>query len=74
MPSFRSYFDTTSNLSTINGNITSLLLVGCVVGALSIAFYGDVLGRRKAIFLGGCLFTIGAGAFVLDESFLFMLK
>ncbi|TPX38358.1 hypothetical protein SmJEL517_g00345 [Synchytrium microbalum] len=60
MDSFKSYFNTAVDQTNINGNIASLFLVGCVIGALAIALFGDVLGRKRAIFIGGCLFCIGA--------------
>ncbi|TPX38101.1 hypothetical protein SmJEL517_g00336 [Synchytrium microbalum] len=60
MDSFKAYFNTPSDLSVINGNITALFLVGCVAGALAVAFVGDVLGRKRAIFAGGCVFSVGA--------------
>ncbi|TPX52967.1 hypothetical protein SeMB42_g01079 [Synchytrium endobioticum] len=59
MSSFQDYFGTARDLSGYNGNITSLFLVGCVVGALLVSFGGDLLGRKKIIFIGGLFFILG---------------
>ncbi|KAI9182916.1 hypothetical protein H9P43_003828 [Blastocladiella emersonii ATCC 22665] len=48
--------DSTSRVSTI----VSFFLLGCIPGALFIAFAADVLGRKKSIWLGAILFTAGA--------------
>jgi MFS family permease len=33
--------------------------VGCALGALSCAFLGDILGRRRTIFTAGCVVLVG---------------
>lgn len=43
----------------IKGNITSLFLVGCVVGAMIVSVMADYLGRKRSILVGGLLFAAG---------------
>ncbi|CAG8312614.1 unnamed protein product [Penicillium salamii] len=45
--------------STIQGTTVAIYEVGCALGAGSCAFLGDRLGRRKTIFLAGCIALIG---------------
>lgn len=33
--------------------------MGCALGALSCAFIGDILGRRRMIFVAGCTALVG---------------
>ncbi|KAI9216621.1 general substrate transporter, partial [Blastocladiella britannica] len=47
--------DNTSKTSLI----VSFFLLGCIPGALFIAFAADILGRKKSLFLGSFLFTAG---------------
>ncbi|KAI1357264.1 general substrate transporter [Xylaria arbuscula] len=44
---------------TWQGFVVSIYAVGCFFGALFILIYGNTLGRRKAIFMGGCTMIIG---------------
>lgn len=44
---------------TWQGFVVSIYAVGCFFGALFILLYGNTLGRRKAIFMGGCTMIIG---------------
>ncbi|KAJ9483474.1 hypothetical protein VN97_g9930 [Penicillium thymicola] len=48
-----------SHNSTIQGTTVAIYEVGCAIGAGSCAFLGDRLGRRKTIFLAGCIALIG---------------
>jgi MFS family permease len=41
------------------GTTVAIYEVGCAIGALSCAFLGDKLGRRKTIFLAGCIASVG---------------
>ncbi|KAI1816660.1 general substrate transporter [Poronia punctata] len=41
------------------GFVVSIYAVGCFCGALFILIFGDKLGRRKAIFLGGIVMILG---------------
>lgn len=45
--------------STIQGLVNGTLQLGALVGALSCSVIGDKFGRRKTIFIGGCLAGIG---------------
>ncbi|EAU39003.1 conserved hypothetical protein [Aspergillus terreus NIH2624] len=45
--------------STRQGAVIASLQLGALVGALSCAFYGDRLGRRKTIFLAALIAIIG---------------
>ncbi|KAK1996596.1 general substrate transporter [Colletotrichum falcatum] len=48
--------------SDIEGTTVAIYEVGCAVGALSCAFVGDVLGRRRTIFVAGCIVIAGVVA------------
>ncbi|CAG8898184.1 unnamed protein product [Penicillium egyptiacum] len=48
-----------SHNSTIQGTTVAIYEVGCALGAGSCAFLGDRLGRRKTIFLAGCIALAG---------------
>ncbi|KAK2023741.1 general substrate transporter [Colletotrichum zoysiae] len=45
--------------SSIEGTAVAIYEVGCAIGALSCAFVGDVLGRRRTIFIAGCIVIVG---------------
>ncbi|PYH98481.1 general substrate transporter [Aspergillus ellipticus CBS 707.79] len=45
--------------STSQGACNASFQMGCLVGALSLYFYGDKLGRRRTIFLAAILTIIG---------------
>ncbi|KAJ5109804.1 hypothetical protein N7532_002449 [Penicillium argentinense] len=45
--------------STIQGTTVAIYEVGCALGALGCVFLGDKLGRRKTIFLAGCIALVG---------------
>ncbi|EED24029.1 sugar transporter, putative [Talaromyces stipitatus ATCC 10500] len=48
-----------SHKSTIQGTTIAIYEVGCALGALSCAYLGDKLGRRRTIFLAGCIACVG---------------
>ncbi|KAI8582480.1 hypothetical protein K450DRAFT_206130 [Umbelopsis ramanniana AG] len=66
--SFQKHFNiTAAESANLNGNVVSLLQVGCLVGALSANFFGDRFGRRWSVMgysvvfiVGGILQTIGS--------------
>ncbi|KAG0152602.1 hypothetical protein CROQUDRAFT_650047 [Cronartium quercuum f. sp. fusiforme G11] len=72
LPTFVSTFpeiDTTSSSlttekkrdnSTLQGISVAIYEIGCMFGALSCLYIGDLLGRRKVIFLGALIMVIGA--------------
>jgi MFS family permease len=41
------------------GTTVAIYELGCALGALSCMFIGDKLGRRKTIFLAGCVVIVG---------------
>jgi MFS family permease len=43
----------------IPGTTVAIYEVGCALGALGCVFLGDKLGRRKTIFLAGCVALVG---------------
>ncbi|RWA14251.1 hypothetical protein EKO27_g871 [Xylaria grammica] len=59
-PAFADVFEETRNNSTIQGVVTSIYDLGCLVGAIFILAVGDQLGRRRAIIAGGIIMIIGA--------------
>ncbi|KAL2817540.1 general substrate transporter [Aspergillus granulosus] len=57
-PQFHESFNHPS--SDLLGTIVAIYDIGCFVGALSMLFIGDWLGRRRSIVLGGILICVGA--------------
>lgn len=50
------FLDTFSNPSAgLLGTIVAIYDIGCVVGSLATIVIGDVLGRRRSMYLGGVL-------------------
>lgn len=49
-----------THTSTIQGISVASYNVGCFVGAIVTIFIGDILGRRKMIFLGSSIMVVGA--------------
>lgn len=45
--------------TTVQGQMTSSYVLGCVFGAIIAMFAGDVLGRRRSIALACCFCLIG---------------
>ncbi|KAI8641173.1 general substrate transporter [Parasitella parasitica] len=62
-PSFQIYFGIDPNNATqeaeINGNIVSVLQVGCLCGSLLATSTADALGRKYSIMTAAFVFTIG---------------
>ncbi|KAG1113943.1 hypothetical protein G6F42_014325 [Rhizopus arrhizus] len=62
-PSFQTYFHIDPNNkiqeAEINGNIVSVLQVGCLFGSLLATSTADALGRKYSIMTAACVFTIG---------------
>jgi MFS family permease len=49
-----------NHVTTIQGIAVGSYNVGCFVGAVITIFIGDILGRRKMIFLGSSIMVVGA--------------
>ncbi|KAK1585662.1 general substrate transporter [Colletotrichum navitas] len=58
LDTFRHQFPQLKN-ADIEGTAVAIYEVGCAIGALSCAFIGDVIGRRRTIFIAGCIVIIG---------------
>jgi MFS family permease len=58
-PAFNNLFTATKNNPTIQGVVTSIYEIGCLFGAIFILMTGDMLGRRRAIILGGIIMIVG---------------
>ena len=49
-----------THISTVQGITVASYNVGCFVGAIITIFIGDILGRRRMIFLGSAIMVVGA--------------
>lgn len=58
-PQFNAAFPETAGDSTWQGFVTAIYEVGCLLGAIFQLTYGDKIGRRRAIILGGMIMIIG---------------
>lgn len=57
-PVFNAYFPETYG-ATMQGLVTSIYEIGCLMGAIFILSVGDLLGRRRAMILGASIMIIG---------------
>ncbi|KAI1452464.1 general substrate transporter [Annulohypoxylon moriforme] len=57
---FANVFEEVRNNATMQGLVTAIYEIGCLIGAMFILAVGDVLGRRKAMIIGGFIMIIGA--------------
>lgn len=55
---FNSYFPETKD-STMQGLVTAIYEIGCLMGAMFILGVGDYLGRRRAMIIGGIIMILG---------------
>ncbi|KAJ6127232.1 hypothetical protein N7523_002844 [Penicillium sp. IBT 18751x] len=58
LPTFLSVFPQMKE-SKIEGTVVAIYEIGCAIGALSCAFIGDVLGRRRMLFTAGIFVIVG---------------
>ncbi|CAL5873598.1 uncharacterized protein PFLUO_LOCUS7879 [Penicillium psychrofluorescens] len=58
LPTFLSVFPEMTN-PNIEGTTVAIYEIGCAIGALSCAFIGDVLGRRRMLFAAGIVVIVG---------------
>ena len=47
--------------AAMQGNITALYYIGCVVGSIACYFIGEKFGRRTMLMAGGLIMAIGTG-------------
>jgi MFS family permease len=60
-PEINAIADPSNNsISTLQGIAVASYNLGCFVGAIITMFIGDILGRRRMIFLGSSIVIIGA--------------
>jgi sugar porter (SP) family MFS transporter len=57
-PVFNDYFPETRD-ATMQGLVTAIYEIGCLIGAVFILAMGDLLGRRRAIIIGGIIMILG---------------
>ncbi|KAL2021393.1 hypothetical protein VTK56DRAFT_7258 [Thermocarpiscus australiensis] len=58
-PAFNNVFEATKDNATMQGLVTAIYEIGCLCGAMFILATGDMLGRRRAIMLGGFIMLLG---------------
>ena len=58
-PAFNNLFTATKDNPTMQGAVTAIYEIGCLLGAIFILIVGDMLGRRKAMILGGLVMILG---------------
>ncbi|KAI6379164.1 hypothetical protein MCOR25_002040 [Pyricularia grisea] len=58
-PAFNKFFPETENNSTMQGFVTAIYEIGCLLGAMFILAVGDILGRRRAMILGALIMGLG---------------
>lgn len=51
--------DASSTAATLQGLVTGVYELGCFVGAISMLYFGNKLGRRKNIWIGSIIMAIG---------------
>ena len=56
---FANVFEAVRDNSTMQGFVTAIYEIGCLLGAMFILGVGDLLGRRKAMILGGFVMIVG---------------
>ncbi|XXG96862.1 hypothetical protein Hte_003153 [Hypoxylon texense] len=56
---FANVFEEVRDNSTMQGFVTAIYEIGCLAGAMFILAVGDLLGRRKAMILGGIIMILG---------------
>ena len=58
-PAFNNMFEATRDNATMQGTVTAIYEIGCLIGAIFILACGDLLGRRRAIIIGGFIMVCG---------------
>ncbi|KAK9335789.1 hypothetical protein LIPSTDRAFT_204767 [Lipomyces starkeyi NRRL Y-11557] len=55
---FKTYFDYPSD--SVTGGIVSAFQGGAILGTIINMFFGDRLGRKRTVFVGACISTVGS--------------
>ncbi|TLS26656.1 hypothetical protein PpBr36_04035 [Pyricularia pennisetigena] len=58
-PAFNKFFPETDHNPTMQGFVTAIYEIGCLLGAMFILAVGDILGRRRAMILGALIMGLG---------------
>ncbi|KAL8713733.1 MAG: hypothetical protein Q9220_002259 [cf. Caloplaca sp. 1 TL-2023] len=58
-PVFNDLFSATKDNSTMQAFVTAIYEVGCLFGAIFILTFGDSIGRRRGMMLGGSIMILG---------------
>lgn len=58
-PDFNAYFPQTDGNATLQGLTTGIYELGCLAGAVFVLIFGERLGRRKAVIIGGWVMILG---------------
>ena len=66
-PAFNDLFPATKSNSTMQGFVTAIYEIGCLLGAIFILSFGDWIGRRRAMMTGGSIMIIGVIIQVIAE-------
>ncbi|MDI1491608.1 MAG: hypothetical protein OHK93_002817 [Ramalina farinacea] len=66
-PAFNDLFTATKDNSTMQGFVTAIYEIGCLFGAIFILAFGDFLGRRRAMMMGGSIMILGVIIQVTSE-------
>ncbi|TPX17693.1 uncharacterized protein E0L32_012020 [Thyridium curvatum] len=56
---FNDMFEATRDNPTMQGTVTAIYEIGCLIGAMFILAVGDLLGRRRAMIIGGVIMILG---------------
>ncbi|KAG8528292.1 uncharacterized protein KY384_007209 [Bacidia gigantensis] len=66
-PVFNDIFAATKDNSTMQGVVTAIYDLGCLFGAIFILTFGDFLGRRRSMMMGGTIMILGVLIQVTSE-------
>lgn len=58
-PAFNDVFTATKDNPEMQGLVTAIYEIGCLIGAMGILAVGDLLGRRRAIIIGALIMLVG---------------
>ncbi|KAF1971762.1 general substrate transporter [Bimuria novae-zelandiae CBS 107.79] len=56
---FMEYFPETHDNATWQGFVTAIYEIGCLLGAIGVLVFGDLLGRRRAMICGALIMILG---------------